>query len=409
MARSARDIFQNPSADGSANLPMGRLAHASTPAAVYLRMSTEHQQYSTENQLRLIGQYAEKHGFALVRTYSDAAKSGVLLKNRGGLRQLLQDVVSGHHNYKAVLVYDISRWGRFQDTDESAHYEFVCKSAGVPIHYCAETFSNDGTLSSLMMKALKRSMAAEYSRELGVKVFAGHKRLAELGFKQGGLPGYGLRRLLVTANRVPKQILQSGERKSIATDRVVLVPGERQEVQCVREIYRMLIFEHRTVHGIASELNRTGIPYLKDSKWDYLAVYTILTHPKYSGCHVYGRTSQKLYAPVKRLAREQWTTSSKAFEAIIDEKTFQEAQRILQNRTFGKSNEEFLQILRGLLVAHGRLSLDIISKSSAPSPSAYRRRFGSLETAYKMIGYDRPADFAATDGRRRTQAVRREL
>jgi DNA invertase Pin-like site-specific DNA recombinase len=125
----------------------------------------------------------------------------VSLKNRSGLQQLLQDVVRGAPGYRAILIYDVSRWGRFQDTDESAHYEFVCKSAGVPIHYCAETFENDGTLPSLIMKALKRTMAGEYSRELGVKVLAGQKRLARLGFKMGGRAGYGLRRLLVTAER----------------------------------------------------------------------------------------------------------------------------------------------------------------------------------------------------------------
>jgi DNA invertase Pin-like site-specific DNA recombinase len=161
------------------------------PAAQYLRMSTEHQQYSLENQSTAIQNYANSHGFETVQTYSDAAKSGVALKRRAGLRQLLQDVVSGNAAYRAILVYDVSRWGRFQDTDESAHYEFVCKSGGVPVHYCAETFANDGSLPSLIMKALKRTMAGEYSRELGVKVLAGQKRLAMLGFKQGGMPGYG--------------------------------------------------------------------------------------------------------------------------------------------------------------------------------------------------------------------------
>ena len=101
------------------------------PAAQYLRMSTEHQQYSLENQSAAIQKYAESHGFEIVQTYSDAAKSGVALKRRTGLRQLLQDVVAGTASYRAILVYDVSRWGRFQDTDESAHYEFVCKSAGV--------------------------------------------------------------------------------------------------------------------------------------------------------------------------------------------------------------------------------------------------------------------------------------
>ena len=142
--------------------------------------------------------------------------------------------------------------GAFQDTDESAHYEFVCKSAGVPVHYCAETFANDGSLPSLIMKALKRTMAGEYSRELGVKVLAGQRRLARLGFKQGGMPGYGLRRMLVSAIGQPKQRLAFGERKSIATDRVILVPGTAHEVQVVRDIYRMLISEGMTVYAIAT-------------------------------------------------------------------------------------------------------------------------------------------------------------
>lgn len=174
-------------------------ANLFVPAAQYLRMSTEHQQYSLENQSTAIRKYAESHGFEVVLSYSDAAKSGLVLKRRVGLRQLLQDVVAGDASYKAILVYDVSRWGRFQDTDESAHYEFLCKSAGVPVHYCAETFANDGSLPSLIMKALKRTMAGEYSRELGVKVLGGQKRLARLGFKQGGVPGYGLRRMLVSA------------------------------------------------------------------------------------------------------------------------------------------------------------------------------------------------------------------
>ena len=185
------------------------------PAAQYLRMSTEHQQYSLENQSAAIQKYAESHGFEIVQTYSDAAKTGVVLKRRNGLRQLLQDVVAGNAPYKVILVYDVSRWGRFLDTDESAHYEFVCKSAGVPVHYCAETFANDGSLPSLIMKALKRTMAGEYSRELGVKVLDGQRRLARLGFKQGGRPGYGLRRMLISPDGLPKQPLLNGERNAL--------------------------------------------------------------------------------------------------------------------------------------------------------------------------------------------------
>jgi DNA invertase Pin-like site-specific DNA recombinase len=379
------------------------------PAAQYLRMSTEHQQYSLENQSVAIQKYAECQGFEVVHTYSDPAKRGLVLKHRPGLQQLLRDVVETPA-YRAILVYDVSRWGRFQDTDESAHYEFLCKSAGSPVHYCAETFANDGTFPSLIMKTLKRTMAAEFSRELGVKVLAGQKRLACLGFKQGGIPGYGLRRMLVSADRCPKQQLVNGERKSIATDRVILVPGPASEVQCVRDIYRMLISEKRSVYAIAQELNRRGIEYIGDSKWDYQSVYAVLTHPKYMGCHVFGQTSSKLYTPVVKLPKSEWVLTPAAFEPIVDHAIYAEAQRILQGRTINKSDDELLNSLRALLAKEERLSLNLIKKSTdVPSPSTYRRRFGSLRRAYELIGYGRADQFGAIDLRRRTQALREEL
>ncbi len=380
------------------------------PAAQYLRMSTEHQQYSIENQSAAIQRYAEGRSFQIVRTYSDAAKSGLVLKRRAGLRQLLQDVTSGSAGYRAILVYDISRWGRFQDADESAHYEFLCKSAGIPVHYCAEVFANDSTLPSLIMKALKRTMAGEYSRELGVKVLAGQKRLAAMGFKQGGMPGYGLRRLLVSTARQPKQLLAFGERKSLVSDRVILVPGPADEVRVVRDIYRMLISDGLSIYAIARELNRRDIKYRGDSRWTHHTVADVLTNPKYAGFHVYGRTSSRLYNPTVKLPKSEWILTPGAFESVVDHATFLEAQQTLSNRTTNKSNEELLDSLRNLLSRKGRLSLDLIrTAGDVPSPSTYRQRFGSLRRAYELIGYGRPEQFGPIDLRRRTQALREEL
>lgn len=378
------------------------------PAAQYLRMSTDHQHYSLDNQSAAIKIYAELHGFEIVCTYADTAKSGVILRHRTGLQRLLADVVSGKMGYRAILVYDVSRWGRFQDTDEAAHYEFLCKTAGIPVHYCAETFANDGTIPSLIMKALKRAMASEYSRELGVKVLAGQKRLAELGFKLGGRSGYGLRRMLVSPSRIPKQPLAFGERKSIATDRVILVPGPYEEVRCVRDIFRMLVSEKRTVYSIACELNRRGIPYL-DSKWDYQAVHNIVTHPKYAGFCVFARTSRKLYTPAVKQPKSQWVLTPGAFEPVIDIETFNHAQDILSARTCNLSNEEVLNRLRRLLALNGRLSLRLIRDSAeAPSPSTYRHRFGSLRRAYQLVGFVHP-DQSNIDLRHRTFALREQL
>lgn len=94
-------------------------------AAQYLRVSTDHQQYSLENQAETIQVYATSKGFEIVQTYSDARRSGVRLKDRPAITRLLNDVISGAAIFRAVLVYDVSRWGRFQDCDEAAHYEFL--------------------------------------------------------------------------------------------------------------------------------------------------------------------------------------------------------------------------------------------------------------------------------------------
>jgi DNA invertase Pin-like site-specific DNA recombinase len=108
------------------------------PAAQYVRMSDEAQQYSIDNQKAAIQEYAAGHGFDIVKTYADPGRSGVIAKNRKGLRGLLKDVVGGDATYKAILVYDVSRWGRFPNNDEAAHYEFLCANAGIPLHYCAD-------------------------------------------------------------------------------------------------------------------------------------------------------------------------------------------------------------------------------------------------------------------------------
>ena len=385
------------------------MSDSNLPVAEYLRMSTEHQQYSLDNQHAVILDYANIQRFSITKTYTDGARSGVVLKHRNGLRQLLQDVMTGQATFRAILVYDVSRWGRFQDTDEAAHYEFLCKQAGIPIHYCAESFANDGSVQNALMKALKRSMAGEYSRELGVKVLAGLKRLAALGFKPGGLPGYGLRRMLLSIDGQPKQILASGQRKSITTDRVVLVPGPAEEVAVVREIYRLLLEEHFTVHGIAAHLNKIGISY-GNSHWTHHVVQQILSHPKYVGCNVFGRTTQKLGTPSVTVSRSEWVVKPMAFEPIVSTQVYDKAQQLLLKRTNNKSDADVLDALRCLLAKHGRLSLSLIqSNVETPSPSTYRQRFGSLRRAYELIGYGNPTDFGPIDFRQRTQAIREHV
>ncbi len=122
-------------------------------AAQYVRMSTEHQQYSTLNQSDTIKEYAERRGIEIVRTYADDGKSGLSFGGRASLQRLISDVETGKADFNVILVYDVSRWGRFQDADESAYYEYICKRAGIQVAYCAEQFETTARRSAPSSKA----------------------------------------------------------------------------------------------------------------------------------------------------------------------------------------------------------------------------------------------------------------
>jgi DNA invertase Pin-like site-specific DNA recombinase len=149
-------------------------------------MSTDHQEYSPLFQREAIARYAATHNIRIVRDYEDAGISGLTLRDRPALIQLLLDVENPARRFSSVLVYDVSRWGRFQDVDESAFYEYTCRRAGVNIIYVAEPFENDGSPLSSVLKAMKRAMAGEFSREMSRKVFLGHCLNVQRGFHTAG-------------------------------------------------------------------------------------------------------------------------------------------------------------------------------------------------------------------------------
>jgi DNA invertase Pin-like site-specific DNA recombinase len=363
-------------------------------AAEYVRMSTEHQQYSTQNQTARIREYATQRGIEVVRTYADEGKSGLRIVGRLALQQLIKDVESGQTNYSIVLVYDVSRWGRFQDADESAYYEHICKRAGIQVAYCAEQFENDGSPVSTIVKGVKRAMAGEYSRELSAKVFAGQCRLIEEGYRQGGPAGFGLRRLLVDQHGEPKTQLARGEHKNLQTDRVILVPGPEIEVLLVRQIYRWFVSDGLPESIIAERLNASGSLTEQERAWSRATVHEVLINEKYIGTNVYNRISFKLRKLRVVNPSEMWIRKEDAFTAIVAKEDFYTAQGIIRARSRRFTDQELIDRLRHLYHERQALSgLIINSVDGMPSSSVYASRFGSLIRAYQLVGYAPPRDY----------------
>lgn len=364
--------------------------------AQYLRMSTDHQQYSLHNQSEYIKDYAEKNNMEIAYTYDDAGKSGVSIVGRHSLQQLLSDVEQKKIDIQAVLFYDVSRFGRFQNSDEAAYYSFLFERNGVDLIYCSEPIpTKDFPLESSVILNIKRSSAAYHSRNLSEKVFIGQVNLIKLGYHQGGMAGYGLRRLLVDENGIAKEILSFRKRKSIQTDRVILIPGPKNEIKIVNRIYDLFIDSNVPEFIIAERLNEQNIPAENGTLWTRAKIHQILTNEKYIGNNIYNKTSSKLKSRLVKNPKHEWVRCDKAYKPIISKKKYNKAQEIIQLRSIHLTNEDLLEKLKQKLESNGKLSGFIIDEDdTGPSSSVYRTRFGGLLRAYTLIGYKPEHDYS---------------
>jgi DNA invertase Pin-like site-specific DNA recombinase len=371
-------------------------------------MSTEQQQYSIDNQSETISSYAREHRMEIVASYADAGKSGLTVENRPGLKQMIADVENGSPGYSAILVYDVSRWGRFQDADESAYYEYRCRRKNIAVHYCDESFANDGSPLATLLKAIKRAMAAEYSRDLSARVFAGQARLIELGFRQGGNAGYGFRRMLVDQNGKPKFVLNRGERKSIATDRVILVPGPTEELDVVNEIFCLYALEHWSPNEVAKTLNERHIAAEGGRPWTRHLIREIVTNPKYIGANVSNRHSGKLRSRQVHNPPGMWIRRDNAFHAIVDPELFRKAEAVADSRSGPLTDEQLLERLRDFLDKNGKLTERLIRANlDMPCAQVYNARFGGLAEAYRRIGYQPARSLSYVERFRAVLPIRR--
>jgi DNA invertase Pin-like site-specific DNA recombinase len=353
-------------------------------------MSTEHQQYSILNQSAAIALYAAAHNLGIVRSFVDEGKSGRSIKGREGLQELLRVVESGTADFTEILVYDVSRWGRFPDSDEAAHYEYLCKRAGIAVRYCAEQFENDNSTTSNLLKALKRTMAGEYSRELSVKVSAGQRRLAAMGCWQGGYGPFGMQRQLVGQNGRPKQLLKSGEWKSIDTDRITLTPGPPDAVKTIQLAFDLYVTKGKSRHEIADILNRQR-RFRGKKPWNIVMLRCLFSNPIYKGAYAYG----KHHHQYRNTPREKWLIREHAFPAIISDKEWSRAYRRVLEETRRPNDAEMLEGLRRVWKRERKLSSKIINAArDIPSVVAYAKHFGGLNEAYKLIGYPLPKDLS---------------
>lgn len=301
-------------------------------AIAYHRHSAEDkQENSVEIQHDAAVKFAEQWSIDLIHEISDEGKTG-LLADRPGFNSLFRDWIlnpdAPHFDY--VLVYDVSRWGRFQDQNEAGHYEFLCKGKGKQVIYVSRGFPHDDQqLISSLQTSIERYMAAEYSRQLSDKVFNGSVKVVQQGYSAGGTPCYGMARLLLDVDKKPIGLLKKGEHKVIANQRVAFIPANDDTTEIVKRIFNDFLGQWRTPMEISDTLNYEGVLSPGGSLWNAGAIFRILSNEVYMGDLVYNRKSNKLKKGHVANDRSKWIITKGAFDPVINEERFIAAQERL--------------------------------------------------------------------------------
>jgi len=126
----------------------------------------------------------------------------------------------------------------------------------------------------------------------------------------------------------------------------------------------MFTAEKMSLKAIARDLNRRGVASPNNANWTHSMVRTVPSHPKYVGCVVFNQTTRRLGTRWRSVPRSEWVIRPGAHQAIVDQQTFELAQKILSSQARRKSNDRLLQELRTLLAAQGRLSNKLIDQAA---------------------------------------------
>lgn len=302
-------------------------------AVAYYRHSAEDkQENSVPLQRDFVRDLLQKHEIEIIHEEADEGVSG-LTANRPGFNRIFKEWVlnPAAPQFDYVVVYDVSRWGRFEDADEAGYYEFQCKQAGKEVVYARRGFSTEEQRGmSQVQTAFERWMSFQYSKKLSEDVIRGCLEISSQGYSVGGQAPYGLARMLLSAgDRKPIRVMQDGERKSVANERITFIPKEDHTSDAIVRIFDLFSLEKLTLREIAERLNDAGVSSPNDTGWDKGKVLRILSNPAYKGTLIYNKTWGRLHKKKRDNPMSQWVICDNAFQAIIEPKRFDTVQEEL--------------------------------------------------------------------------------
>jgi DNA invertase Pin-like site-specific DNA recombinase len=293
-------------------------------AVGYIRVSSEAQagekQTSLDDQRAAIAQLAAKLGVTVDYVFEDAGVSGETIEYRPGMRALVASCESSARRRTAagyVLVLNDSRWGRFEQSEESAYWRVHLEKRGWRVRFAEHDDVQDDTVRPVL-RAIVQSQASHYRKTLAANVRRGARGQAEQGYWQAKAP-FGYQRQVVypadrarmLANHVPK-----------ATDEKLVLAPHPDEAPIVQAVFAKYVEGGQSLTSLLEWVSGSYPSRL----WTRSAVLRLLTNPAYVGDVVWGRVSIE---PGRRTTRPdgEWYGKTDAHPALVSRELFAAAVR----------------------------------------------------------------------------------
>ena len=265
------------------------------PAVGYIRMSTDKQEDSPEQQRAEILKLASRHGYRIVRWYEDHAISGAKTLKRKQFRQMIRDAEE-LGDFKAILCWDQDRFGRF-DSIEAGEWISPLRRVGVELVTVTQGRINWEDFAGRMIYQITQEGKHHYLVDLSRNALRGMIRFAKKGNLLGMPTPYGYDRVYFNAAGKEMCRIRRGEKFRKPRDWTAkLVPSEdKQAVKTIRWLFKTFAETDCSARSLAVELNKRGVPSPNGGEWEYTHIKNLLRHPVYIGWLTYGRRRAGLY------------------------------------------------------------------------------------------------------------------
>ncbi|MDR2532333.1 MAG: recombinase family protein [Oscillospiraceae bacterium] len=304
---------------------------------LYSRLSRDDEQDgqsgSILNQKAFLENHAKKNGFTNCRHIVDDGYSGSTFTTRPGWNELIAEVESG--NVGIICSKDMSRIGR--DYIRMGLYREMFREKGVRLITVADGFDSDKGEDDLL--PFRDIFAEWHARDTSRKIKAIFKNRTAEGKHVTGSILYGY--IHDPTDRQKWLIDEEAAEVVRKIFRLVIEGNGIQKIARILEAEKILTpHSHWKALGImtASGQPVTANPYL----WRSRSISLIVEREEYTGKKILRKGMKASYKDKKRTLapKEDWLVFDGAIPAIIDQETYDTAQRLKKTpRRYAKSGE----------------------------------------------------------------------